>query len=469
MIPLKLLEISRIIGANRVVSLPDVTVSGISIDTRTLKKGDLYFAIKGRRLDGHDYVVEAVERGACAVVAQGATPEISGAPAGGLLRVDDTLAALGRLGHHCRLASDAVFIAVTGSNGKTTVKDMIQGILSRRMHTVSSPKSFNNFIGVPLTLMNVEPDTQAVVVEVGTNSPGEIAHLADMVMPHIAVLTNVGLTHLAGLKDLEGVAEEKTSMLGALPEDGLAVLNADEPFFAMFRSLDPGSVAWWGLQGEADFTAREIVHEGEATSYYLNGTDKIVLGCPGRHNVANSLAAIAVARKMGVGMKDIAAALADFTLPSMRLQREDVEDVTIINDAYNANPHSVGAAISVLDNAPARGKKILVLGEMAELGEESRNIHRSIGKVVRASGVDCLIGVGGEARYICESASSGGSKLRALFCPDIGTALEALTEIVGEGDTVLFKASRASRLERLINSFKQQLLYGITDAVCPIA
>ncbi len=466
MIPMKLENIARIVGAPE-VGLIDETVCGVSIDTRTLEAGEVFFAIEGRCFDGHDYVVEALERGACAAVVKSGWHVSGKYDERRLLHVSDTTRALGALAHHCRNASDATFVAVTGSNGKTTVKDMIHHILSSTMKTAKSPKSFNNFIGVPLTLLAVEPDDRAVIVEIGTNSPGEIAYLADIVSPHIGVLTNIGMTHLAGLKTMAGVAEEKTSLLAALPEDGLAVLNSAEPFFEVFRTMPRESVVWWGLEGEADYCATEIEQHGDTVTYYLNGHDRIELGCPGRHNVGNSLAAIAVARKMGVGLEDICASLLTFKLPQMRLQREDAAGVCIINDAYNANPHSVGAAISVLDGTPCEGRKILVLGEMAELGKQSCEIHRSIGKVVRASGVDMLVAVGGDARFIHESAA--GRKLQSCYCEGNAEALVKLRSFVAPGDAVLFKASREVRLEELIDSLREHLLGRRKDALCPSA
>ncbi len=466
MLPIKLENIARIVGAPE-TGLPDETACGVSIDTRTLEAGEVFFAIEGRRFDGHDYVVEALERGACAAVVKSSWRASEKYDERRLLRVADATRALGAFARHCRKASDAVFIAVTGSNGQTTVKDMIHHLISARMKTAKSPKSFNNFVGVPLTLLGVEPDDRAVVVEIGTNAPGEIAYLASLVLPHIGVLTNVGMTHLAGLKSMAGVAEEKASLLSALPEDGLAVLNSAEPFFEVFRTMPRESVVWWGLEGEADYRATEIEQHGETVTYYLNGQERIELGCPGRHNVANSLAAIAVARRVGVGLEEIRGALRTFRLPQMRLQREDAAGVCIINDAYNANPHSVGAAISVLDGTPCEGRKILVLGEMAELGEQSRESHRSIGKVVRASGVDMLVAVGGDACFIHESAAGG--KLKSHYCEGNAEALAKLRTFVEPGDAVLFKASREVRLEELIDSLRQHLIGRRTDALCPFA
>jgi UDP-N-acetylmuramoyl-tripeptide--D-alanyl-D-alanine ligase len=427
----------------------------------------LFIAIEGERHDGHDHLADAFEKGACAAIVNVRKAIEQKNAKGSLLRVPDTVAALGKLGHHCRERSTALFIAVTGSNGKTTVKDMIHHLLSRAMKTIKSQKSFNNFIGVPLTLLEVEEDTEAAVVEMGTNAPGEIAHLAEMVMPHVGVLTNIGMTHLAGLKDVGGVAREKSNLLRSLDENGLAVLNADDRWFEFLSSQAPCASVSYALEGKATFAAAEIEQGENSTSFYLNGLERIALGCPGRHNVSNALAAIAVAMRAGVGIDNIRQALATFRLPPMRLERQEVAGVVLVNDAYNANPHSVGAAISVLDGMPCTGKKILVLGEMAELGEESRQIHRSIGKVVLASGVDCLLTVGGDAKYICESAETGGKKLIARHCETAEDALSALAGIVGAGDVVLFKASREVQLEKLIESLKAQLQNRVADAVCP--
>ncbi|MFH1549487.1 MAG: UDP-N-acetylmuramoyl-tripeptide--D-alanyl-D-alanine ligase [Planctomycetota bacterium] len=467
MIPLKLQEIVGIIGAQR-RPVRDFTVTSVSIDSRTLERGDLFFAVRGDRFDGHDFVTEALDRGACAAVVEAGKPIRTKNPVSPYgLRVNDAIGALGRLAHHCRTLSPAVFIAVTGSNGKTTVKDMTHHILAETMDAVKSPKSYNNFIGVPLSLLGVTPQTRAAVVELGTNAPGEIAYLSEMVLPHIGVITNIGLTHLAGLKDINGVAEEKSQLLRSLSGDGLAVLNADDRWFESLAETAPCPHISYGLEGEAAFTADEICQNGDTTTFYLNGLERITLGCPGRHNVSNALAAIAVAQRMGVGVESIRRALETFSLPPMRLEREEVAAVTLINDAYNANPHSVGAAISVLDGAPCAGKKILVIGEMAELGAQSREIHRSIGKAALASGLDRLIAVGGDARYIYEAARAGGKKLHAQYCENIDKALDVLLEAAREGDIVLFKASREAQLERLIAAIRDRLASRVADALCP--
>jgi UDP-N-acetylmuramoyl-tripeptide--D-alanyl-D-alanine ligase len=450
---------------------PRKTVCGVSTDTRAIATGCLFFALRGKHFDGHNFVGEAIEKGAAGVVVA-RDSKVSRKSDVAVLVVDDTGHALMQLAAHYRAKRDVTIVGITGSNGKTTVKDMIHHVLSASMSVVKSPLSFNNDVGVPLTLLSIESDTKVAVVEHGTNSPGEIKTLVAVSKPDIGVVTNVSQSHLEGLSSAEGVAKEKANLIKALPKNGLAVLNREDGWFDYMREAAPCRVVTFGFSPECDWYAEDTEQMPDRVRFMLNGTHEIVMPVLGKHNVSNALAAIAVATTMGVTVEGIAARLATFQAPRMRLQKEVVEGITIINDAYNANPFSVGAAVAFLDSCVCKGRKMLVLGDMGELGRDSRSIHRSMGKAICASDVDCLFTIGRDARHVSQAAAETGKRMQAAHFEDFEQAMETLEGLLREGDVVLFKASRHIKLEGLIEALKPRLVKSATrnrvqDAVCP--
>ena len=446
------------------------TVCGVSTDSRRVTPGSLFFALRGVRFDGHDFVDEAVGKDAAGiVVARDSKISRNGGIA--LLVVEDTTAALMKLAAHYRRKRRCKVVGVTGSNGKTTVKDMLHHILCAGMPAVKSPLSYNNQVGLPLTLFSVDNDTRVAVVEHGTNSPGEIKALAAVSKPDIGIITNVSQSHLEGLRSPEGVAREKADLIRALPRRGVAILNREDAWFDYMRALSPCRVVTTGFSPECDWYAEETEQRPDMVRFLLNNAHEIAMPVLGKHNVSNALAAIAAASSLGVDIGEIKRRLATFSAPPMRLQKEQVAGVTVINDAYNANPFSVGAAVAFLDGCRCKGKKVLVLGDMAELGRESRGIHRSMGKAILASDVDCIFTLGREARYISQAAGENGKRIRAAHFGDFNQALEVLQDVLRPGDVVLFKASRHIKLERLIEALKPRLMRPLNrnrvrDAVC---
>ncbi|MBP7933626.1 MAG: UDP-N-acetylmuramoyl-tripeptide--D-alanyl-D-alanine ligase [Phycisphaerae bacterium] len=479
--PLTLQEVVTAMEGTPDRPVPVGSVSRVSIDSRAVVAGDLFVAIKGLQYDGHDYVGPACTAGAMAAVVRndylGPKPRGSAAganPSAGLLiRVDSPVAALGRLARYYRrsvIGGSVKVVAVTGSNGKTTTKAMIGHVLSSKWRGRAGIKSFNNEIGVPLTLLSTEPSDTFLVCEVGTNAPGEIAALARLIEPEIAVITNVAEVHLQGLGTIEGVAREKLSLLSYVRPDGCAVINADlEVLRAMVlreRQYSAVKKVMFGEWPEAELRLSGLrsVSDGGGgsggapcgTEFTVNDRFKYRLNVPGRHNAHNALAVIGVARRFGMEDEEIAAALATFTLPPMRLQYERLGGLTLINDGYNANPASMAAALNVLLEAGAAGRRVFVVGDMRELGAVSERCHRELADRIGQLPIDLLIAVGENAELMAKGvkrASAGRIETHAYATTE--AARRRLVAFLRRDDTVLVKGSRALALERLVEAMEK--------------
>lgn len=461
MIKLTLGEVVKAMEGRPCGELPTVSVGGVSTDSRTVAASDLFFAIPGERFDGHDFAVAALRRGAVAVVVEAkrvraVAEALRGAdvplPRGAvLIEVDDTVEALGRLAAYHRRQMAAEVIAVVGSNGKTTTKAMIHHILSGRLRGRCSPKSFNNEIGVPLTLLSAEQGDEYLVVEVGTNAPGEIAALGEIVAPDMVVLTCIGEEHLEGLGSLEGVAAEECSILGTVRGKGFAALNVEVPPVAREAAADGLKVATFGQRRDADVRITEIGYEAPWLQFKLNERFPFRLQMVGAHNAVNAAGAVTIARRLGFDYGEAAVRLESFVTPPMRNEVLAVGGVTIVNDTYNANPQSAAAAIDVLRQLPCRGQRIAVFGEMRELGAQSAALHRKVAGQLRESGVQRVLLVGAAAEMMHDALTDGG-----LFgpvvetCANVDECLERLVAGVRAGDVVLLKASRAVELDRVV-------------------
>lgn len=453
------------------------SITRVTTDSRDVRPGDLFFAIRGERLDGHLFVGEVFAKGAMAAVVRndfewyapvGAKARVDIPPDAVLVRVDDTVAALGQLAWYCRqtvFEGSVTVVAVTGSNGKTTTKSMLLHVLAGRWKGRASVKSFNNEIGVPLTLLSVEPLDEFVICEVGTNAPGEIAALARLIEPEVAVITGVSEAHLEGLGSLDRIADEKVSLLNFLRQGGCAVLNADhEAITAALkreRSLSKIKRVSFGQSSEADLRLTEckvIATEpaasgkaaGSVLEFVVNDRFRYRLNVPGRHNVINALAAIAVARWFGMDHAEIAARLETYRLPAMRLEAVRLGKLTLVNDAYNANPASMAAAIDVLGDMPAAGRRVMVMGDMRELGPDSERLHTQVAEKVAGSAIDVVIAVGERAKLIAWTVKqhSGGRIETHAFASTDG-ARRRLVSFLRPDDTLLLKGSRALGLEKL--------------------
>ncbi|TAJ19429.1 MAG: UDP-N-acetylmuramoyl-tripeptide--D-alanyl-D-alanine ligase, partial [Planctomycetota bacterium] len=343
-------------------------------------------------------------------------------------------------------------IAITGSAGKTTTKNMLHALLEPSLRVVASEKSFNNDIGVPLTLLRADERTEALIVEVGTNAPGEIAALAAVVRPTIAIVTGIGHAHLEKLGSVEGVAREKSALLSALEPRGLAILNADCRQLPILRRALSSRVVTCSVQGDADLVARELLFHSVATSFQL-GPLRVTLPLLGTHNVSNLLLAIAACQELGLGLDELLPRIACLRGGKQRLERRELAGITLIDDAYNANPESMRAAMRVLEGLHGYRRRVFVLGDMLELGPSAAELHHAVGAEIAARNIDLLVLVGELAKAAGAGALEAGMPpARVVHYSDTVAAAQQLGERLARGDVVLLKASRAMRFERIVDA-----------------
>jgi UDP-N-acetylmuramoyl-tripeptide--D-alanyl-D-alanine ligase len=433
--------------------------SGVFTDTRHPLPEGLFVALRGERFDGHDFVAEAAVRGAAgAVIMESEAQRLKDTIEKGdffLIAVSDTLVALQGLARGHRRRFNGPVIGVTGSNGKTTTKEMIAACLGTEVNVLATYRTLNNEIGVPLTLLALEPQHRICVVEMATRGLGQIAQLAAIAEPNLAVVTNVGPVHLATLGNLDNVARAKAELVSALPASGVAVLNADDSRVLAMQRLTKARVVTYGLGPEADVGATKVVQDERSVRFELRigsgqVVDEVTVSLPGIHNVSNALAALATGWVCGYDPARAAEALAQLRAAPQRLEITDLPgDILLINDSYNASPLSMRAAIEVLERSPGE-RRIAVLGDMLELGEQNEHYHREIGQLAAAAGVDLLICIGQAAHFIAAGAKEAGMCSDSVsWYGDAQVAAEAVQSWLREGDSVLVKASRGLRLERV--------------------
>ncbi len=416
-------------------------VNGVSTDTRSLRGGDLFVALIGERFDGHDYIVEAVDSGATAALV---SREIQ-APMSSL-QVLDTRCALGELGRLNREQFTGPLVAITGSSGKTSVKNMLAEILSGCGETLATEGNYNNEIGVPLTLLRLAPEHRYAVIEMGAARAGDIEYLCQLGSPNVSVLVNAGPAHLEGFGDLEGVASAKAEIFDRLGSGETAVINMDQPWADQWRErAGAADVLGFGLSEVADVRAIRSVNSGlDGSEFELvtpMGRVDVRLQVPGQHQILNALAAAASGLACGVSLEAIAAGLGRVRSVGGRLQSTVTDTgTTLIDDCYNANPGSVAAAIELL--AACNGRRTLVLGVMAELGEGSEALHREVGRVARDAGLERLWGVGDALKVTVEAFGEGGA-----WFDSREALLRGVDADLGEADTLLIKGSRSAGME----------------------
>ena len=442
---LELTEIAQVIGSPVPEGAESLTTSGYSIDSRTLRTGDLFFALKGATQDGHGFVRDAWEKGAVGAVVERRLEDLP--KSFPQMVVPSSLVALQRIASFVRSRTDIPVVAVTGSNGKTTTKEMIAFLLSTRMKVRKSPGNFNNHIGLPLSLLGLEHSDEALVVEIGSNHPGEVDALCRIAQPQVGVITNVGRAHIGLFGSLEGVAREKSDLARCLQSGGEAVVNADdEPLMAQMKSIGVETITF-GLRADADFRATAVdVSQSSGSSFTLGGL-AVGLKAPGIHNIYNALAAIATAGVFGISVRDAAEAIRIYE--PMRMKTETYGGITLIDDTYNSNPDSVAAALSVLA-AGGGGRRVFVMGDMLELGAASEALHREVGSLVARCPIDLLVTIGKEARWASEEARSRGMDERAVV--HFASKIEAKRELRGlvkPEDIVLIKGSRLAGLDEI--------------------
>jgi UDP-N-acetylmuramoyl-tripeptide--D-alanyl-D-alanine ligase len=423
-----------------------------SIDSRTIRPGELFFAVKGERMDGHDFVPQALEKGAVAAVVR--KDQTSRYPSkAGLMAVEDTLAALQALGASVRRLWAKPLIGVTGSTGKTTTKEAIAHVLSARFRVLKSEGNFNNHFGLPLMLLKIEPEHEAAVIEMGMSHRGEIAALAKIAQPEIGVVTNVAPVHLEFFKSVAEIARAKYELIESLPVHGTAILNADDEYVSQFGRDFHGKVVLYGFRSTANVRAENVEQHGAQGSVFdvvAGGhRERATLHLVGKHNIYNALAAVAVGLERGLSLADAAGALATLAPADKRGAVVQLGNITIINDCYNSNPTALNAMVDTLAIMPAK-RRIVVAGEMLELGPEGGDLHRQSGQHMAANGIDILIGVRGLAKAMVEAARQAGMQAEFVATPE--EAGEWLAREGHEGDVVLLKASRGVKLERALET-----------------
>ncbi|HEY1717189.1 MAG TPA: UDP-N-acetylmuramoyl-tripeptide--D-alanyl-D-alanine ligase [Verrucomicrobiae bacterium] len=466
----------------------EVLVKNVCTDSRQAKAGDLFFAIRGEKFDGHDFLNEVSAKNVAAiVVARASRPcvdeKLTGKMPVPLLIVDDPRIALGKLAAAYRTQFDLPIVCVGGSNGKTTVKELLASVLRQKFSTLASEASFNNDIGVPLTLLRLEKSHQVAVLEAGTNHPGELAPLVKMIQPKFGVLTNVGREHLEFFGDVVGVVQEEGWLAELLPSDGKLFVNGDNEWTEKIVQRTKAKIVRVGLGEKNDWRADKIrldkngvtfrvvarasrpcVSENVGSLNELTGETPVPLqdfcgeyriNLLGRHQVTNALFAIAVGEELDLSRAEIQSGLAECKPPKMRLQFWEANGVRILDDAYNANADSTIAALETLCDLPLQGRRVAVLGDMAELGAHSESAHAEVGRRAAELKIGQLFAVGKMAAVTAKAARDGGLN-RVIEFENVEAAVTVIRKFLKTGDVVLLKASRASRLERIAETLKTE-------------
>jgi UDP-N-acetylmuramoyl-tripeptide--D-alanyl-D-alanine ligase len=459
--PLTLQQVAAFAGATIDSGDSNVVVDKISTDSRTLKPGELFVALRGENFDAHNFVEAAAKTGAAgALVEQNWKGKVPKQFA--LLGVADTLRAYQQLAANYRNSLPLKVLAITGSNGKTSTKDFAAAVLARRFQVTKTEGNFNNHVGLPRTILEATTRDEIAVWEIGMNHPGEVFSLAKIAAPDAAIITNVGVAHIEFMGSREAIADEKGALAEAIGPEGWVILNGDDPFSERIAKRTQARVIFAGTRsgsiraGEisqrsigSDFTITEGAHRCRAQ-----------LPVPGLHMIQNALLAVAAGRAFGLSLEEAASGLAAAPLSKARLQIKSVRGVQFIDDSYNANPDSMKAALRTLMELEADGKRIAVLGEMLELGAESERGHREVGEKAATLGIDQLIAIGETGKITVAAAQSAGLK-RAVAVESTEKATELLDQIARPGDLVLIKGSRSARTEKVLENFGKRQLEGV--------
>ena len=422
-------------------------VENICTDSRALKPGDLFVALRGENFDGHKFISDAANLGAAGAIVENAPV---GLPAEfGIVEVLDTLKALQDLARNYRASLPVRVIGITGSNGKTSTKDFTAAVMGRKFRTAKTSGNLNNHIGVPLTLLSLTSADEVAVVEMGMNHPGEIAPLAVMARPDAAIITNVGMAHIEFMGSREAIAGEKGDLAAAVHDKGAVILNADDDFTPAISARCGARIITAGTS-TGDFRATDVEPISSGIKFRIHATGRCLnaeLPVPGEHMMRNALLACAAGVEFGVSLEECIEGLKEPGLSKGRLQQKEIAGMTILDDSYNANPDSMIAGLNTLATCPGKGRRIAVLGRMGELGCESEPGHRRVGEAAGALGLACLISVGDEARWITDSAK-GVAEI--VHVDDTDAAVEVLRKLAKPGDIVLVKGSRSAKMERVI-------------------
>jgi UDP-N-acetylmuramoyl-tripeptide--D-alanyl-D-alanine ligase len=434
----------------------ETLVSRVSTDSRTLQAGDLFVPLRGENFDGHKFIQQAAERGAVGAMVEeswrGNAPENFG-----LIRVAHTLVGYQTLAANYRASLPLKVIAITGSNGKTTTKDFVAATLARKFRVTKTEGNFNNHVGLPQTMLAANREDEIAVWEIGMNHPGEIAALAKLAAPDVAIITNVGVAHIEFMGSREAIAEEKGALAEAIASDGTLILNAEDAFTDSIAKRTAAKIILAGIE-KGSVRATEITQHSTGSEFtILEGAHRCraQLPVPGIHMVQNAMLAIAAGRVFGLSLEECAVGLASTPLTKARLQIREIDGIQFIDDSYNANPDSMKAALRTLVELDADGRRIAVLGEMGELGAESERGHREVGEAAAALRVDELIAVGGIGAAIARAAEKAGLE-KSIAVDSPKEAAELLERSAAPGDLVLIKGSRSARMERVLEEFSKR-------------
>lgn len=462
MIGLKALNaetISKMVNGRLEIS-SKIIVNQISIDTRTLEKGSLFVAIKGERFDGHDYIKQAVANGAAIVMVREGTNLPEKVPA---IFVPDTLEALGKLAHEYRKLFKIPVVAVTGSVGKTSTKEMIAAILAAKYKVHKSKGNYNNDIGLPLSVLEMDDEHEVAVFEMGMRGFNEISALSKIVNPDIAVITNIGISHIERLGSRQNILKAKLEILDGMKDKGIVILNGDDELLSGLRGLLTQKTLFYGIDENQDIWAYDLSSSGEEGVYFQVKTGendmKLFIPAPGIHNVHNALAGIAVAEALSMSESEIRKGLENFSGEQMRLSIKEKDGIKFINDSYNAAPSSMTAALDVLCEIAGEKRKWAVIGDMLELGDWAKEAHRKIGRLVSKSGIEYMVAIGSLAKWYVEGANEDpATKTITKLFANASEAKPYIKTLVQKGDVLLFKGSRIIKMDVLVQELLSEEL-----------
>ncbi len=439
-------------GGELISGSKDTCVKNVSIDSRQVFEDTLFVPLKGEKSDGHDYILEAFENGAVATISE---KKINSSNA--VVLVKDTSKALGDIAKYYKKKFNIKTVAVTGSVGKTTTKDMLSAVMNMQYNTLKTEGNFNNELGLPLTVLKIKSTHEAAVLEMGMSAFGEISYLADIARPDVAIITNIGMSHIENLGSQEGIFKAKTEICEYFNKDSLLIVNGDDKYLKKAKDFKGFGVVTYGIENECDYQARDIENLGlEGTKFSVDIYEReyrIHVKTPGVHNVYNALAAIACGVHYNIGPNKIIEGIENFSLTAMRMSVEKAGTLTLINDCYNSSPDSVNAALRVLSTQNTR--KVAILGDILEMGDFAKDAHYKIGEEVAKNKVDVLLTAGKNAKFIAEAASENGVPEGMSFNTTEELVLN-VSKFIKDNDTILIKASRGMHFEKVVEKITEE-------------
>ncbi|MDP4179780.1 MAG: UDP-N-acetylmuramoyl-tripeptide--D-alanyl-D-alanine ligase [Bacillota bacterium] len=451
---LDLKEIIKATDGKLVCGKSDIIIKDICIDSRKVKNGDLFIPIVGEKFNGHDFIAKAFEEGALAALTSEDIEDAEGSNDKTIISVKDTTKALGDIARYYRSKFDIPLVGITGSVGKTSTKDMVASVLEQRYNVLKTSGNFNNHIGLPLTVTSLNSDHEAAILEMGMSGLGEISYLSKIAKPKIAIITNIGMAHIEKLGSKQNILKAKMEIMEGLPQDGVVVLNGDDSLLLGLKGFLKYKTVYYGTEEGLDYQAYNVKTMGETGVCFEiaigNADYKINIPTPGAHNVYNALAAIAVGSELGMSMEEIIKGITTYSSGKMRLNIISRKGYKVINDAYNASPQSMEAAIDVLKDIGGKGRTIAVLGDMLEMGDWAYQAHVDVGKYVASKGINYLMTVGENGKNIANGALESGLPSETVFSfKDNKEINKFLSGFVKDGDLILVKGSRGMKMEEI--------------------